>query len=302
MNQTNTLLLSAIEERLFPGCAAILFNGKDEEASVEGSLHFDTDVPVNQATLYDVASLTKVITFIGDLQLVAKKVLNLDESIAEWLPFKQKGSIQDMTLRHLLTCGVDFVLPPELEKQGIHLTDPSGHLRFFNEATLRAEPGTTFLYSNLPAFIGGMLLEKILGKNLEIALREQVLEPLKMDDTCFTVRPHRLARTAPTQIAGTTKWQTGIVQDPMSRKFLPRHVGIAGLFSSIRDMAKLVKFLGSGLTPSGSALIPMGLWRKMIEDQLVGRAGAHEPRKRDGVAVTDDGDRVGCRDVLVFHL
>ena len=294
MHKANQIVTYAIASGLFPGCAFTLFQGNVGETIYRGNLaptntkgkqrHVDSD------TLYDIASLTKILAFLGILRLVDQGNFSLDDPVDSVIPFYRNGDIKKMTFRHLLTCGLDFILSEELEKKGIHIKNASGGLAFFDCADLRAALGTMFRYGNFSAFIAGKVLERVMKINLEEALRILVLNDLAMSDTSFYMHPSRLIRVAPTQVINSAYWQYGTVQDPMSRRFLPEHVGIAGLFSSIGDMEKLAWFLATGLTPLNRPLISTVLWKDMTTDQYGGKKVNGQVRRYGlGLDMASDG-------------
>lgn len=303
------VISSAINQGLFPGCASVLFNNKEKKVVCQGTLHFN-HVEANprwiyQGSLYDIASLTKVLVFTGILRLISFKRIRLHDPIINYLPFKGKGEIRKMTIWHMLTCGLDFVLPEELQGSNLHLRDDKGKLLFFEKASLRDSLGKMFRYGNPSAFIAGKILEKVHHSGLEQAIRELVLNPLYMHDTSFRITPDRLRRIAPTQVVGSNEWQYGQVQDPTSKAFFPELVGIAGLFSSIRDMEHLAWFLATGLTPSGGKLISDNLWRGIVTNQLEGRVFGDGNSHEYGLGIDkpDQGyvdDSRFCKDAVVM--
>jgi CubicO group peptidase (beta-lactamase class C family) len=304
------ILSTAITQGLFPGFASVFFNHRVNEFVCRGTRHFNhvgVDARwVYQDTLYDIASLTKVLVFIGILRQMGFNRIGLRDPIAKYLPFEGKGGIQKMTIWHLLTCGLDFVLPEELQGSNLHLKDGKGKLLFFKHASLRGSLGEMFRYGNPSAFIAGKILERVHRSDLEKAIRELVLNPLGMHDTSFKMTLERLKRVAPTQVIGSSEWQYGVVQDPTTRSFLPERVGIAGLFSCIRDMERLAWFLATGLTPSGVELLPKLLWKEMVTNQLEGMVfsdGLHEYGLGIDKPGTNDGyvnDPLFCKDAVVM--
>ncbi len=274
MNKIDSLINNAMSRGLFPGCAIALCNGDEEYLECMGTLRPVGQGPlacVSRSSTYDIASLTKVLVFLGVLRLVELRQIELDGPLVAHLPFRGGGDMNLMSFRHLLTCGLDFVLPQDLEKEGIHLRNAEGELRFFEEARLRAPLGEMFRYGNPSAFIAGKILENFTGLALDDALYTLVLDHLGMQGTRFNVDAGRLQRTAPTQVIGTKSWRAGVVQDPMSQAFSPQHVGIAGLFSGIEDMAKLARFLATGSTYHGKRFVSEELWKEMTKDQLEGK-------------------------------
>ncbi len=307
----NDIIFDAITRRLFPGCAVALFNGDNDEGEVvcRGAYHFFEGEPyvrmVQTKTLYDISSLTKVLTTIGNLRLIDQGVLNLDEPVAATLPFKGEDDIQKMSLRDILTCRTDFVLPDDLRQKGIHLKDQEGKLRFFKEATLRGPLGTMFRYGNPAAFVAGKLIDTMSGIDLETSLLELVFDPLEMKDTSFKMSPFRRQHVAPTQVVvDPSKWQYGEVQDPMSKLF-PYPIGIAGIFSNVTDMLKATRFLATGNTPQNVPLISPALWSDMVSDQYAGKEPVDGVEHHYGLGIDMPGpgyvsDPIFCQRGLVM--
>ncbi|MFA6297366.1 MAG: serine hydrolase domain-containing protein [Candidatus Paceibacterota bacterium] len=258
------MIENAVRDGLFPGCVTKFFNGKEiVHNKVFGEAHQDM--------LYDIASITKVLVSIATLRLVAMREISVDTKVSSILPFKEKGEIQDMTVWNTLTYTADFDLPIELMNHGIHLLNDSGELRFFNEAKLRGEPGKRHRYGNPHAFVQGKVIEGVTGQKLPDALKGLVFDPLGFTHTTFEPPQDDFKMVAPTHRVDGSGWQYGIVQDPMSQKFLPEKVGIAGVFSTVTDMSKLVWFLATGLAANFDEVLPKWLWEAMISDQLHGR-------------------------------
>ncbi len=130
-------------------------------------------VPTAAETLYDLASLTKVVCTVT-LALVAQQrgTLNLDDPVAKWLSSYPQ---QRTTLWNLLT----------------HTSGLVDHRPFFKTCTGRSEiqaavvaeareaaPGTDVLYSDLNYMLLGWVLEACFGQGLDAAFAEEVAVPL----------------------------------------------------------------------------------------------------------------------------
>lgn len=269
-----SLVQRAISEGLFPGCAISVFgNGETYQKcfGMVGPTHIRQSMPVSVDTLYDEASLTKVKVSLAILVLIGQGKLTLQTRIGKFLLFADEAII-NASIWHLMTCQLDYVFSDELQKYGLHLRDGQGNFRVLNETKINGKVGEMFRYGNPSWLFLGWIIEKITKKNLEEALIELVLQPLEMEDTKFgATQPGRLDRVAPTQVIGRPFGvvQYGTVHDPMSLSFVTP-VGIAGLFSSIVDMAKFCRFFATGRTPDGGKLVPHWLYKTMTLDQLVG--------------------------------
>jgi CubicO group peptidase (beta-lactamase class C family) len=100
-------------------------------------------------------------------------------------------------------------------------------------------------YTNLPAFLLGIILERAGGEILPALAHKDFFGPLAMNDTTFF--PHDLERAAPTEIV-EGKEIRGIVHDESARVFsrARRAVGHAGLFSTAPDLLNFLEALLQG--------------------------------------------------------
>lgn len=141
-----------------------------------------TSRPVTPETLFEVASISKVVTAYVALRLVEQGRLALDEPLVgqldePWLPPSEWGD--RITLRHLAghSSGLsDNLLPPD--------------------KSIQFEPGTEFLYSGVGAQYIQAAVEQVTGQSLEVAARELALEPLGMAASSFVTTTDTRSRLA----------------------------------------------------------------------------------------------------------
>ncbi len=129
------------------------------------------DKPVSSKTVFEVASISKVITAYTALRLVEEGRLSLDEPVHTYLknPWLPPSVYADkITLRHLLshTSG----LPDDV---------------IFKNKQIVYEPGTRFLYSGLGAEYVREVIEQVSQRSLEEVAREKVFMPLGMSASSF---------------------------------------------------------------------------------------------------------------------
>ncbi|GBQ05711.1 serine hydrolase domain-containing protein [Acetobacter cerevisiae] len=163
-------------------------------------------VPVRQETLFRIASISKVVTTIGLMELVEQGKINLDHDISEYLGFPLRNPdfpttpiTVRMLLNHTSTIrdGDVYVLPPgktvrdffdESHKPGsqdYHFSFHDGHA-----------PGTYFTYCNLCYGLVGTIIERVSGERFDHYQKHHVLEPLKVDggyNVAELEHPERLA-------------------------------------------------------------------------------------------------------------
>src|SRR5690606_2243275 len=105
-------------------------------------------------------------------------------------------------------------------------------------ATMQAEPGTTYIYSDLGAILLGFIVEEVSGQSLDEFLRENLFEPLGMTNTMYNPGPEWLDRVAATEVDATWRGRVivGEVHDENAAG-LGGVAGHAGRFSTARDLA-----------------------------------------------------------------
>ena len=165
--------------------------------------------PAIPRTLFRVASVSKVFTTLGVLKLVDRGLLRLDDPIARHLPWFRlddpTGAWRQITVRQLLshTSGISREL-------GCQFTTVRGEwlpLRELAPCVTGREvvftPGTRLKYSNLGLTIAGHLIAELVGdralppmQRYEEFMKLEVLAPLGMNGSTFTVEPGRLASLA----------------------------------------------------------------------------------------------------------
>ena len=140
--------------------------------------------PANATTLYRVGSISKMVTALALMRLVAEGRAALDAPVATLLPEVPTG----ITLRQLLA-----------HRSGLPREPPAGHYFDATSPSLATavlslrgtppvfQPGTRFKYSNAAYAVAGRVLERITGAPFERHLRDAVLEPLGMRDSGFTL-------------------------------------------------------------------------------------------------------------------
>lgn len=180
---------AAVARGVTPG-AVVAVGTSRGGAWVQGFGHTDWggDVPVvTDATLYDLASLTKVVaTTSAVMRLVDAGRMRLDAPLSRYLPDWPVGGWRDsVTVRRLLTHTAG--LPPF-----VRFWHPSeGGLRGGAIVSAIAAldsvqgPGTGYRYSDLGFILLGAAVEAVADTSLAAFLAAELWEPLGMHDTGF---------------------------------------------------------------------------------------------------------------------
>ena len=227
----------------FPG-AVIAVGQHDSVVLLAAVGHYGADDrrPVTTETIYDLASLTKVIALTTEcILLVDQGKLDLDAPVQRYLP-EFRGPMKDqVTIRHLLThsAGLAADLP---------LFDSTrtreAALRMVDTSPLLAPPGTRFVYSDLSAIVLMQVVERITGRPFDQVLADDVFGPLGMTATRFVPPQSWHDRIAPTEVDTFFRHRLliGEVHDESAAR-LGGVSGNAGLFSNAPDLARFAAWL-----------------------------------------------------------
>ncbi|MDN4054785.1 serine hydrolase domain-containing protein [Massilia sp. YIM B02763] len=244
----------AIAGRKLPGAVFHLERDGDAYEQAYGTLSYDDATPVRRDTVFDAASLTKVLaTAPAVLMLAEEGKLDLDARLVDVFPECANGGKDAITIRHLLThsSGLPSGLPARPAWHG----DAAGHVLACTSAVTQA-PGTLLRYSDINYVLLGQIVQRVSGMPLEAFVRTRLYEPLGMRDTGYLPLRRGVARAviAPTQKGpqpGTASAHTdltpgqvlqGIVHDPTARR-MDGVAGSAGVFATAHDVARFARMV-----------------------------------------------------------
>ena len=195
--------------------------------------------PMTEDTIFDVASLTKVVACTPAVMLLVERgQVKLDEPVQTYLPeFKGDGK-EAITVRQLLTHTSG--LRGDIETR----TDWHGQQAAIQKASaekLLSPPGTAFRYSDINFFLLGEIVQRVSQTPLQEFVEREIYRPLKMLDTAYLPPQSKRARIAPTEVANGQPWR-GVVHDPTARH-MGGVAGHAGLFTTAADLARYARML-----------------------------------------------------------
>ncbi|MBA4157869.1 MAG: serine hydrolase [Gemmatimonadetes bacterium] len=255
LRRVDGVIRGAVEEGLFPG-AALAVGRRGRLVRLQGYGHLSREpdaAPVEATTLYDLASLTKVVgTTAAAMALIDDGRLELDAPvqryIPEWLSTSGNGpqidiTRQRVTVRHLLTHMAG--LPAGL---AIHARaeSPADAMRRVIRAPLTLDPGAVSLYSDLSMILLAEVVSRAAGEPLDRLLARRVFRPMGMASTMYLPPLALHPRIAPSaQTAPDEFLLQGIVHDGTAFR-LGGVSGHAGIFSNARDLAAYAQTLLNG--------------------------------------------------------
>ncbi|GAA3945121.1 hypothetical protein GCM10022629_65720 [Amorphoplanes auranticolor] len=201
---TPALPMRVLVSAQVPGAGfAVVRGGEILEAGGAGTVRAGSDVPVTADTVFQVGSLSKLVTAVGVLRLVDRGVLDLDKDVNEYLrQWRIPGEGRPITLRHLLghRSGLSLVAG-----KGYSAGEPApsildilnGRPPARNEPVHReSAPGDTFRLANVHYDVVQQVVIDATGLPFAEVMRAEVFEPFGMSGSSFDQDfPSRCGRT-----------------------------------------------------------------------------------------------------------
>jgi CubicO group peptidase (beta-lactamase class C family) len=225
------------------------------------------DLPVTQADLFHLGSVTKSMTAVLAAMMVQRGLLKWDSTVADIFPEWRshiRREAQGITLQQLLshTAG----LPASENERALYreaslvegsLGDQRQLLaRRALAQRLASPPGKVFLYSNTGYIIAGAMLEKVSGESWEELMRERLFARLDLSSGGFGP-PARLGDTDQPWAHEWTDARTLKPVPPGPNADNPPFLGPAGtVHLAIEDFARYAAFLLTG-SPPGDDRAPL---------------------------------------------
>ncbi len=242
----NEILSDAIAACAFPGCAFGVLVGRQNALPLTytgalGNFTYDADSsPVTPATVYDLASVTKVAATTAAAMLLQQRgPLDLDSLLGDLLPEFLAGrspgdGARKVKLRHLLAHNSGLQGYVEFFRT---VTNPSELLLACLHLPIEIEPGVRAEYSDPGFILLGKALEKIIREPLHSWVHREVFQPLGMTATRFCPSPADRPGIPPTEEDQSFRKRRiqGEVQDE-NAWLLQGAAGHAGLFSNVPDL------------------------------------------------------------------
>ena len=275
-------LQSAIQSILtryhVPGAGIALVN-KDKViwAGGVGEARIATKTPVTADTMFRVGSITKSFVALALLQLREKGEIHLSTKLADvapTLPFRNPWESTDpVTVADVLehTAGFDDMPPSEVYNlYGPANQDPFAVCERFSETLVsRWPPSTRMAYSNPDYGVAGYLIWKASHEQFNQYIRDNILTPLGMTVSGFTLTDKIFAQLA----------QGYSGNPPRPVPYLNIYLRSAGDFkSSPAEMAKFVQMFLNGGKVGSQQIVSQASIERMEYPQttMAARAGLKE--------------------------
>jgi CubicO group peptidase (beta-lactamase class C family) len=259
----------ALQEKIFPGCViGVIDRAGWHMVAPFGKFTFEEASPdVGEDTLYDTASITKAIpTSSLALMLLDRGEVSLNDLLIRYIPEFSNSMRNRVRIKHLLTYSIDgYGLGAYKDMSSNEIT------RTIFTKDFEQEPGTLFKYTNIPAFLLGLVVERVMGASLDVLATEYFFRPLGMEHSTFHVPPSEQHLVPPTEIC---PWRgqvvQGVVHDESAWRFAHegKVVGHAGLFSTVPDLMRFARMILDGGIVGERRYFSERIIREMYTNQL----------------------------------
>lgn len=254
-DRLDSIITAAIADSTAPGAAlAVGRHGQLVILKGYGRTDWPDSAPaVTAETMYDLASLTKVIaTTTAAMLLDEEWRLDLDRPIWSYLSEFAATDKEAITPRLLLMHRAGFEAYAQLFR------DYRGMDQYLAQIALRPlryAPGARAIYSDWSPIVLQAVIERITGQRLDEFVSLRIFTPMGMTSTMYLPPTELLPRIAPTEIRpGTATPLHGRVHDE-NADAIGGVSGHAGLFGSARDLATFAQMMLNGGYHEGTWLL-----------------------------------------------
>lgn len=273
LSRIDLVAQKAVDKKMTPGAQVLVArNGKViYQKSFGTHVYGATAQKVQNSDLYDVASLTKIISTLPHaLQLYDNGILTLESKLGTMLPLFSQTDKKDITLKELLShyarlqawepfykATLDSASQP-LERyyrktfetgfttqvaENLYIRDDYHDTVMKSIAYSKLLPKREYKYSDFTFIILKKYLETVTGKKLDALSSANFFQPMGMNNTMYNpLHKYDMSVIPPTEIDNYFRHQTlqGYVHD-MEAAMEGGVAGHAGIFSNAMDIAKMMQ-------------------------------------------------------------
>lgn len=199
------------------GISVGFIKNNEEYYTAYGNLNIESQIKIDKNSLFEIASITKILTSNLIAQAVIEHKIKTDDHIDGFLPkafvlhenLKNKIKISDLASHQSGLPDIDFAKLMELNpQQPVNNVTIETLTAIINNCTDLKDYGK-YRYSTIGYTILGQILEKVYGKSYDEIIREKMIKPLKMSNTLtkdFNVKNRTTAHNPEGGIQEFFKW------------------------------------------------------------------------------------------------
>lgn len=234
VSKIDELVKTYFDYRQFTGSVLVAEGGKVIYKKGFGLANREWNIPNTPDTKFRLGSITKQFTSMLILQLVEQGKIDLKGKLSDYLPYYRKDTGNQVTIHHLLThsSGIPSYtsIPNFFEDISRDPYPVEDFVKKYCSGDLEFEPGSRFLYNNSGYFLLGAIIESVTEKPYEEVLKEQIFDPLGMNDSGYD----RHSPIIPHRASGYSITFDGYLNAPYLDMSLPYAAG--SLYSTVEDL------------------------------------------------------------------
>ncbi|HEX8152077.1 MAG TPA: serine hydrolase domain-containing protein, partial [Thermoanaerobaculia bacterium] len=240
----------------FSGTVLLAKNGKPLFTQSSGLADRDFNVPNNNDTKYNLASINKIFTDMALVQLRDAGKLDFSKTVRTYLPDYPNELADKVTIDQLMhhTSGMGDIFGPEFDATPKNkLRTLQDHLPLFAGKPLEFEPGTRTRYSNAGYVVLGLVIEKLTGASYYDYVREHVFKPAGMTST----DSYFADAVVPNRAVGYTRGRGVTTGERRANFFLhgARGTSAGGGYSTAGDLLRFANALLAGKIISRASVV-----------------------------------------------
>jgi CubicO group peptidase (beta-lactamase class C family) len=292
-------LQQIVDSGQLAGAATLVWKNGAAQTTCYGWRDIERRLPVEDDSIFRIASMTKPITSVAALMLMDEDRVALNDPIARYAPEfshmrvlrSPDGPLEEtdpaerlITFEDLLThrAGLTYgafhrgpIARAYREALGGDIDShvaPDDWITRLSQLPLIHQPGTMMSYGSATDLLG-FLIARIEGEPLRAVLKRRIFDPLGMKDTSFLVPPDKRDRRAAAYgfddeerlIKRTTRSGVFVEERPVEMTY---ESGGQGLWSTVDDYLRFARlFLGDG-SVDGVRLLRPEMLARLMTNQL----------------------------------
>ncbi len=247
-----------------PGVAVGVWVDGKEIYAIHGVTSAENPLPIDQETLFLVASVTKTFTATTLMRLIAEGKVDLNAPVRRYVPefrLKDQQAADTITVLNLLnhTSGLDWRVNADTGEGDDALARTVAKMA---EMELVARPGTRPSYSQAGYDLLGRTIEKVTGQTFEQAVHSLVFEPLGISHSFFERDEIMIQRF----VVGHNGDKDGTLSIARPWRYSRGENPGGGIATSVADLLNFAQFhLGDGRTANGKRVLPTHVLQQMKE-------------------------------------
>jgi CubicO group peptidase (beta-lactamase class C family) len=181
-----------LTEKQFNGTVLMAKGGEVWISKGYGMANFEKEIPNSPNTMFRIGSVSKQITALSILKLQEQNLLNVKDTLNNYIPDYPNGDT--ITIHHLLshTSGIpEYLTFDSLTFSSFqNYNSPSDIIDTFKQKALDFTPGTQFSYSNSNYILLGYIIEKVSKESYEDYINNHIFKPLHMKHSGYDINDY----------------------------------------------------------------------------------------------------------------